>query len=365
MNGFHRYLFCAAILLASACAPEALDTRRSALSLVLEAERQAHLDADADALAALLADTLALVQDGQIMRVGRDDVRAQFGAYFKGAVYERWDDLTAPQLTLSDDGSTAYVSREVEVARTQRRPGRTPTSESFVSSWVATYRWVQNRWQMTANASGVLDPAGTILSAAASSLDRQGRLGTIAAVRFSATASGPGGDFQVDVRSARDGRARVTFDQDASLGILPDRTWQQTIAAGPTEELSPTEEQFVRGHEVLAMLLWPRSRVPSLRYDGQARYDDAPAIRLSGRDALDGVVDVFFGAADTMPLGFRVQDHRSGAGAVSVTYSEWHDSAGVSLPRVMSFVQGDEVFIYSLEDIETQSQPEPSWFTPR
>lgn len=365
MNVLKRYPLYAALLIAWACAPADLDRRRSALSVVIDAEREAHFNADADALAALLADTLSLVQDGQILRVARDDVRAQFEAYFAGAEYQRWDDLSPPRLTLSADGSTATVTRSVEVVRTQQRPGRSLTHESFVSSWVATYRWAQDRWQMTANASGVLDQAGAILSASASMLDRRGRLNTIQAIGFSATASGPGGDFEVDVQSARDGRVRLTFDHDASLGILPDRTWQQATPAGPTEELNPAEEQFVRGHEVLAMILWPAGRVPSLRYDGRTLYDDTAAIRLSGRDALDGVVDVFFAAADTLPLGFQVQDHRSNGAPVSVTYADWDDSQGVLLPRVVRFAQGDEVFTYLLEDIQTRSQPEPSWFTPR
>ena len=74
-----------AVLAVSAC--RGPDASEPALRAVLDRERTAHLAADAELLTSTIADTLTVVDAGQITRQARPDVEAFFRVYFEGASY--------------------------------------------------------------------------------------------------------------------------------------------------------------------------------------------------------------------------------------------------------------------------------------
>ncbi len=321
-----------------------------ALHETLAQERVAHLETDAGLLASLIDDSLVTVQSGQVGVQPRSDVFASFEAYFEGASYERWDDLEPPRITIAPDGSTAWVARRVEVRRSAERFG-VPQIEDFVSSWVATYRWNGGRWLMTANSSGTGDPADRIVAAGIRAVGAPAAVNQVQQVNFKARVTGPGASFEVDVRSSRDGRARLAFRTGATLGIEADRGWQ--TSDGTLSEITPAEHEFVRGHELLIRVVAPYTRFPALGHAGHTVVDQQAAIRLSGVDNLGGAVDAFYSVSDTTFLGFRVEDHLGGRGTVSVALSDWRPVEELELPHRAVFTQGPETFVYDLFDVAT------------
>ena len=69
---------------------------RLALDSMLAEGRTAHLETNAEQLAAGLADTLISIDGGAVSRQPRDSVRAMFDRYFAGASYRTWEDVQPP-----------------------------------------------------------------------------------------------------------------------------------------------------------------------------------------------------------------------------------------------------------------------------
>jgi len=215
---------------------------------------------------------------------------------------------------------------------------------------------------MVSNASGVLDGAEEVLRRARAVLDPDHRLPDLHAVRFRAEVTGPGGDFAVTMASTRAGWARIRWDPGPTMAIQEDRTWQRFPEEDATGPLQLVEELFVRGHEVMAMVAWPSTRVSGLRFAGETRFAGQPAIRLTGVDPAGGAVDLFYAVADTMPLGFQIQDHLRDGGPVTVQFDGWSPVEGVLLPHSVEFRQGAEVFLYRMNQVDLSPEAGPEWF---
>jgi hypothetical protein len=191
-------------------------------------------------------------------------------------------------------------------------------------------------------------------------------IGRIRFARFRADASGPGGEFGVMVLSGADGEARIEFSPDPGLsaGITRERGWVRADEDDGLQALSDTLESFVRGHELLMIALHPDRRYGPLRYAGEQRFGDVPAIRLDGIDRLGGPIQPYYSLPDTVPLGFQLIDHLRGRGPVTTSLFDWRPAGDVRLPNRARFVQGSEVFEYTLAEIETRDSIDVRAFEP-
>lgn len=157
------------------------------------------------------------------------------------------------------------------------------------------------------------------------------------AVLAEAAVTGPGGErFHARVDSRPDGTVRVARSNDpapASLSpVLPD---------GPTDT---TTWNWLRGHELHALLLFPETRLydPAIVPAGP----DTLALRwmLNGRDSLV----VHYAARDTLPLGVEMGWVQP---PVTVSLEGWGGGgadppASVSLFRRAVFRQGPHTFTW-------------------
>lgn len=320
-----------------------------ALRRILDEDRQAHLQTDASLLASHLADTLLSVDDGTISRLARADVEARFRAYFAGASYHTWDDVSEPIVRLSSDRDMAWVVRQVRVDREQPGLGPHPARRQFVSAWTATYERQGGPWRMTSVTSTFLRPSETrlILDAAARNT------GSLDAIRATAEVRGPRDRFQVTVHSLADGRGRIDFAHGPSAAITFGDQWIVESPELPPAALGPEMETFLRGHEVHMTLLAPESRYPDLQYSGTTTFASRPALRLSGVDRLGAAFDLFYATADTLPLGYRVADHVRQGPPPTVEVGDWEEVGGRRLFRRATFRQAAEEFVYRYVAIET------------
>jgi hypothetical protein len=150
----------------SACQSSALpdsaarEAERESLLAILESDRQAHLETDAQRLVSNLADTLIDVADGEIERESRGDVEKSFASYLEGAEYHAWDDVVPPIVRMSDDLSMAWVARKVRVERDEPDGQGGMRRTRFTAAWIATYEKRASAWKMTAVASTFVLPEG-------------------------------------------------------------------------------------------------------------------------------------------------------------------------------------------------------------
>lgn len=320
----------------------------------LEADRQAHLTLDAGLLSSGVGDSLIVVDAGRIEVQNRASVRAHFAEYFRGAAYRSWDDVTPPRIRMSPDGEVAVVHRMVAVERTEPGIGVSGREVVFQSAWTATYEWQGDGWRMTSVTSTFLpapDPALTVVMGARRAIGLEA-LPSDSVLLVEARVRGPGGEFDVQVLSAPGGEARLSFVDGPTLTA---RVGGGTLDPGPQgepRELRPEDLTFLRGHEVQLMLLAPGARLTDVRALGSSRYGGRDALWLRGEDAVGSAVDLFYSAADTMPLGYRVTDHtRPGSAPVTLTWTAPTDGSRPSgaprYPGGAVFEQGPDRFRYT------------------
>jgi ketosteroid isomerase-like protein len=122
---------------------------RAKLEEILESQRTAHLELDADRLVEHVAERLVSVDRGVITTQTRDEVRAMFASYFQGATYFAWEDLEPPLIEISADGSLAWVVRRVEADREEPDGAGGRRRRRLVSAFTSTFEKVNGRWRMT------------------------------------------------------------------------------------------------------------------------------------------------------------------------------------------------------------------------
>jgi len=96
-----------------------------AIVALLQQERKAHFDRNAELFMSGFADSMLSVNRGKVSVASPDENRKRINAYFGSVQFIKWDDVTAPIIRFSDDGSLAYavVQKQVILSR-QGSPGK-------------------------------------------------------------------------------------------------------------------------------------------------------------------------------------------------------------------------------------------------
>lgn len=143
-------LFLLMILVACRPAPD-LQAERDALLAIHEQQRKAHLEKNAALLLADSSNDYMEINRGFIKRPNRTESLQRFQSYFNSVDFIKWDDVTAPVFSFSDDATmaTAVVDKFV-VLRRKDEPSRLDTS---YYAWLAVYRKRNGKWQMERMAS--------------------------------------------------------------------------------------------------------------------------------------------------------------------------------------------------------------------
>ena len=339
-----------------ACGPRGADlaARRAALEAGLADGRRAHYARDAGLLAAGLDDTLHSLDAGVAGAQARDSVRAMFARYFTGAGYRAWENIQSPRVALADDGSLATVLQVVCVDREEPDSAGDRSRRVFVTAYGSTYRWRDDRWRMATVVSTFLpdppprcpvappDPAARRILDAADRALGAGRVQTVEAV---ATVQGPRRRFEASVRSARDGRARVSLGPDFTAGVGRAGPWQ--AERGRVTVPDPATRTVVRGHELHLLVLAPESRWHAPVSLGVLPWQGDSALAVSLLDELETPAVLYLDRRDTLPVGLRLVNQTGvGARRVDVTLGDWATVDGVRLFRRAAFQHGPDRYDY-------------------
>ncbi len=122
---------------------------RVALEAILQNQRSAHLELDAEQLVEHVAERLVSIDRGAITIQTRDQVREMFASYFEGASYFAWEDLEPPLIKISSDGSMAWVVRRVEVDREESDGSGGRRRRQLISAFTSTFEKVNGEWRLT------------------------------------------------------------------------------------------------------------------------------------------------------------------------------------------------------------------------
>jgi ketosteroid isomerase-like protein len=125
-------------------------------------EREAHMDRNVELLLSLFADDFVMVDGGQVQRPTLEEQRQRFTAYFGAVRFHKWDDLVAPVIHVSTDGTLASVVVQKEVVLVLADAPADAKAERAVFAWIETWAKRRGRWQLVAMASTrAVDSAST------------------------------------------------------------------------------------------------------------------------------------------------------------------------------------------------------------
>lgn len=117
-------------------------------------DRQAHFERNPELMTHdQPAEGFISVRQGQILRVSKTDAVRSAQTSFAGASYEKWDDLEEPIISISHDGSMAWMIVRVLVERTITDPDGAKKAEHFVYAGITTYEKRNGQWLKVVNAS--------------------------------------------------------------------------------------------------------------------------------------------------------------------------------------------------------------------
>lgn len=113
----------------------------------------AHVKHDPDALFLTIAENYITVADGDVRFRAKDEFRASLGEYIRSTDFIDYQDLRAPIVGFSDDGSIAWSIVQVKVAGTRAAADGSSRPLEFTCAWITLYRRTDGGWERFAEAS--------------------------------------------------------------------------------------------------------------------------------------------------------------------------------------------------------------------
>ncbi|HEV3470520.1 MAG TPA: nuclear transport factor 2 family protein [Pyrinomonadaceae bacterium] len=147
------FVVCAGVAHAQTRPPVDLEKEKAELLRLHREAREAHFKTDPARLQEGSAEEFVYVRDGRIGRVSRADQVKRYEGYFKGAKYFEWDDVEEPIVSVSQDGSMAWMITRIRVRRTQKDAAGKEQEEKFVYAGIMTYEKRDGKWIRVANVS--------------------------------------------------------------------------------------------------------------------------------------------------------------------------------------------------------------------
>ncbi|HEX8112522.1 MAG TPA: hypothetical protein VF516_32550, partial [Kofleriaceae bacterium] len=91
--------------------------------------------------------------NGELSRITPEIGRARFQRYLERAEFSRYEDLVAPIVRVSADGTVGWVIAQVRVEGTYREDDGVRTPLDTTWAWVELYEHAAGGWRMTGIAS--------------------------------------------------------------------------------------------------------------------------------------------------------------------------------------------------------------------
>jgi hypothetical protein len=353
------------------CAAPAADARATLLAFH-DAQRRAHLERDADAMVALLAEGQIDVRDGVVRRPTRAETLARFERYFGAVEFLAWEDLEPPVITMSDDGTLATMVVQKLVRLRTADPAGGTRVERTLFAWLATcVRGDGGEWKVASVASTRRPvDAEASLAAQRHALGGAEALASVARVRATAHGSGPAGEYTLALDLAPDGpwklewrfpgRAPTVFEVHGERGLALEPRDDVGTPLAPAElapaDLAPADLAMVRSH-AFPLLAWDLGRFfATLAHAGFERDDAGRTLeRLALTDAVGRPASAWIDVATDRIARLELEDaRRSPPERVTLVFESWQTVDGLGVPRVVVAHDARGAWRLELADVEIE-----------
>lgn len=124
-----------------------------AIKALLQQERKAHFDRNADLFVSEFADSMIAVNKGKVSVLSIAQNKERIKPYFESVEFIKWDDVAEPVIRFSEDGKMAYAVIQKQVIVSYPDSTGKPFSDTMNYAWVSIYRKQKGGWKVEANIS--------------------------------------------------------------------------------------------------------------------------------------------------------------------------------------------------------------------
>lgn len=124
------------------------ETAKTQILALHNLQRTYHFEKDSIAFANQLSDNLISVNKGIISTPNKKETIARYHQYFSSVEFVKWDDVTAPKIRFSEDGTLAYtvVDKIVKVSYKNEKEETIEGETHF--AWTAIYKKYGDEWKI-------------------------------------------------------------------------------------------------------------------------------------------------------------------------------------------------------------------------
>ena len=125
--------------------PPDLETEKKEILSLHDQQRQAHFEKNPELLMGESLGDFMEVNRGIIKKPTREESRARLQAYFDSVEFIKWDDISPPVISFSDDATmaTSVVDKLVII-----RDIKTNQIDTTHFAWIAVYKKDKGKWKM-------------------------------------------------------------------------------------------------------------------------------------------------------------------------------------------------------------------------
>lgn len=328
--------------------------------------RVAHVLDDVKLMVRGSADSVTEVNRGNVSIGTPARSARRFSAYFAAVDFLEWDDIKPPIIHFSRDGTWASVVVQKRV-RLLARDAQQVSHEYTSYAWTELWRQRDGQWErfhITSTDSGeradtvplgARQRAHEILAGARRAMGSDSAIANVAMLTFTADAKGPRRNFQVEVRSARDGRAfmrqRFADSPTSELGVALDRSWARTGTNPPSDSLDAGGRGVLTGHEVLLLAIAPEARFANPRAGDRALFRGLDSDVVEFVDGLGNPIRFFYHPQTHLPGGVRVNAGGQAGETIDIWFDDWRRVGGVLLPHDVQFHHGAQQCLYTITGV--------------
>ena len=150
-RGYYLMLF---LFLIAACkqVPD-LGQEEKAILALLDQERKAHFERDAELFIGEFAPDMISVNKGSVLTASPGERKNRIQGYFDSVDFIKWDNTAEPQIRFSKDGSLAYAIVQKEVIVKSTDTTKLPGLDTTYYAWLSVYRKQAGAWKVECNVS--------------------------------------------------------------------------------------------------------------------------------------------------------------------------------------------------------------------
>jgi hypothetical protein len=142
------------VLSQSSCVTQTThEADREAIRGFYEDQRAAHFERDAAKFLAAVDTGYWSIANGAARFVRKEDALKSVAAYFSVTTFDDVRDVSPPRVSLSADGTTAWLVGEVEVRASQRDSTGSEHPLAFRAAWMDLYERDSGGWHLRVRAN--------------------------------------------------------------------------------------------------------------------------------------------------------------------------------------------------------------------